>query len=78
MSTVTLYRFEVYDITTDEFRRSRRWATLAAISSIPGAQAIESSAVVIDENRVLFELPGMTSRDFHPHASTGFQTQVRT
>ena len=73
MGNVTVYRFSLYDIASDEQRTSRRWATREAIERI-GGKVLESTATevdvaALDENR-------MTERDFNPHPRTGFQTQV--
>ncbi len=68
MTKVTVYRFRLYDISTDENRQSRRWATLKAIERICGEvlkdTETEVDASVLDSN-------GMTERDFNPHERTG-------
>jgi len=36
VSKITVYRFTKYDITTDQYQQSRRWATREAIERICG------------------------------------------
>jgi hypothetical protein len=36
LSEITVYRFRLYDISSDEKRKSRRWATLKAIMQVGG------------------------------------------
>jgi hypothetical protein len=73
--TVTVYRFTVYDITNDEQRTSRRWATREAIERVRG-QVLEATATEVDPSVVGAEIAGMTERNFDPHKSTGFQRAV--
>jgi len=74
--TVTVYRFSVYDISTDEHRRSRRWATREAIERIRSGVVIEDTASEVDL-RVLDD-NGMTERDFDPEPrSVGFQRSIK-
>lgn len=75
MPTVTVYRFRVYDITTDESRRSRRWGTLDGIKRAHG-EPLEETATEVDAAVVGQEVEGLTTRDFDPHRRTGFQTKV--
>jgi hypothetical protein len=76
VSKVTVYRFRVYDITTDENRASRRWATRDAIERVRGG-VLEDTATAVDSSVVGGEIDGMTERNFDPHRNIGFQTQVR-
>lgn len=75
MSKVTIYRFSLYDINTDESRQSRRWATLEAIKRLHGEvheeTATEVDASVLEPSNIIH---GLTARDFNPHPRTGFQT----
>jgi hypothetical protein len=73
--TVTVYRFKVYDITTDEIRLSRRWGTREGIKAARGAP-LEETATEVDSALVGQEVEGLTARDFDPRRRTGFQTQV--
>lgn len=75
MPTVTVYRFKIYDITTDESRLSRRWGTLEGIKRAGGAP-LEETATEVDSAAVGQENAGLTARDFDPHRRIGFQTQV--
>jgi hypothetical protein len=76
VSEVTVYRFRVYDITTDENRASRRWATRDAIERVRG-EVLEETATAVDPSVVGGEIHGMTERNFDPHRNIGIQTQVR-
>lgn len=60
----TVYRFKVYDITTDEFKMSRRWATTQAIQ-IAGGEVVGEGAYV-DEHHLGRDISGMTDMDFDP------------
>jgi hypothetical protein len=77
MSKVKVYRFTVYDITTDENRRSRRWATREAIERAHG-DVLDDTVTEVDSSVLGDEIDGMTARDFDPHPRTGFQRQVLT
>jgi hypothetical protein len=58
---VFIHQFRVYDITIDEYRISRRWATREAIERIHG-EVIEGSVVEVDATFV--DRDGMTERNF--------------
>lgn len=75
MSKVTIYRFELYDITTDGNRKSHRWATREVIERLRGT-VLEDTATEVDASAVASDIQGMTARDFNPHPRTGFQRQV--
>jgi len=75
LSTVTVYQFRLYDISNDENRQSRRWATREAIERI-GGEVLEDTATEVDPSAVGGEIDGMTERNFDPHRQTGFQTQA--
>jgi hypothetical protein len=75
LSNTTVYRFQIYDIDTDETRKSRRWATAEAIKRVNG-EALKDTAIDIDASLVGAEIPGMTARGFDPHSRSGHQTQV--
>lgn len=74
---VTVYKFSIYDIGSDEMRASRRMATRDAIARVGGV-AFEGSELEIDAAHVGQEIPGMTARDFGPHLlrGPGFQRSV--
>jgi hypothetical protein len=63
MAMVTVYRFTVYDITTDENHVSRRMGTREAIASARGSP-IENTACDVDEAELGQDIVGMTDRDF--------------
>jgi hypothetical protein len=76
VTKVNVYRFTVYDITNDEQRVSRRWATREAIKRVCG-QVLEDTEVEVDPSVLGREEDGMTERDFNPNPGTSFQQQVR-
>jgi hypothetical protein len=75
LSKVTIYRFRLYDITTDGNRESRRWATREAIERI-GGEVLEDTATEVEASAVATDIDGMTVRGFDPHPRTGFQRIV--
>lgn len=70
---VTIFRFKRYDISSDEFQHSRRWATRDAIERI-GAEVLDDHGVDVDPS--VLNGDGMTERNFNPHLRQGFQTYV--
>lgn len=78
MANVTVYRFEMYDVQTDQMRTSVRWGTLDAIERIRG-HALIRTAIEIDERYLGGELEGMTMRNFNPDSQIegGFQREVK-
>ena len=66
MSNVTIYQFELYDITIDGNRRSRRWATRQAIERLRG-NVLEGTGTEVDASAVDTDILGMTARDFNPN-----------
>ena len=79
MTTVTVYRFQKYDIASDQMLVSRRMATREAIQLIAQAEVLEDTALEIDAGEVGTEVNGMTTIGFVPSVlrAGGFQTQVR-
>jgi len=75
MSKVTVYRFKLYNITTDENLQSRRWATLEAIERIHG-EVLKDTATEVDASAVATDHAGMTVVGFNPHPRTGFQNAI--
>jgi len=75
VSTITIYRFRLYDVSTDESRTSRRWATREAIKGV-GGEVLEDTAIEVDASVLGGEIEGMTARNFDPAPRVGFQTQV--
>jgi hypothetical protein len=65
MATVRIHRFRLYDIDSDTYRISRRWATRDTIELL-GGDIIESPAVEVDASVVGREIEGMTEIDFDP------------
>lgn len=55
MATVTVYRFELYDISTDETRTSRRMGTREGIAAVCGCwlegTAFEANASLVRISR---------------------------
>ena len=72
---VTVYQFQLYDITTDTKRKSRRWGTRETIADM-GGEILEDTATEIAEADVRSEVHGLTAIGFNPHAHKGFQRQV--
>lgn len=75
MSEVTIYRFKLYDITTDENRESRRWATREAVERL-GGEVLEDTATEVDASVVATNVFSMTERNFDPYRHVGFQRVV--
>jgi hypothetical protein len=73
---VTVYRFRMYDISNDENRLSRRWATREAIERI-GGEVLKNTATEVDCSVLGKEIEGMTERNFDPRPRTSVQTQVK-
>ena len=78
MAAVTVYQFRVYDVTSDELRLSRRFATREAIHVIAHGQVLEGTATSVDERAIGADIPGMTAIDYQPPCKQriGFQRQV--
>jgi hypothetical protein len=62
-----VYRFQVYDINSDESPLSRRLATKEAIDRIGGK--IVGQGIEVDERFLGGEVPGMTAKDFGAEAT---------
>ena len=79
MARVTVYRFRVYDVLSDQMRLSRRMATRESINGIARGEVLEKTAVEVEDSAVGTEIPGMTAIDFRPPAigPATFQTHVR-
>ncbi len=75
MSKVHIYRFTLYDITSDGARQSRRWGTRDAIDRI-GGEVFVDTGTEVDASAVDFEISGLTARDCSPHAHAEFQRKV--
>jgi hypothetical protein len=69
-----VFQFRMYDIGTDEFKQSRRWATREFIEKVGGLMT--GRAAKVDEDMVSPE--GLTERNFDPEPRvSGFPSQVR-
>ncbi len=77
MTKLKVYQFECYDIMSDQFIRSKRWATTAAIAKIPGASQIADSGIEVEEDVVDSDIEGMTEIGFRPPTEGGFQREVK-
>lgn len=76
MATVTVHKWKIYDVTTDECRTSRRMATIDAIEWAHG-EPIEGTAREVDTSELDPAITGMTPRDFSLRSNRqGFQTMV--
>jgi hypothetical protein len=69
MTTVKIHRFRLYDINSDSYRMSRRWATRDIIERL-GGEIVASPAVEVDAAVVASDIEGMTMPDYNPF-STG-------
>jgi hypothetical protein len=76
MAKVAVFRFKRYDINSDAYVMSRRYATAEAIDLICG-EAIDRTLTYVEEELLGDEVDGMTRRGFDPLATLGFQTQVK-
>ncbi len=71
---VQIFQFKMFDIGTDEFKESRRWATREFIERVGGLMT--GRAVKVDEDLVSAE--GLAERDFNPEPrGAGFPSHVR-
>ena len=76
MSKITIYRFTIYDIGSDDNHLSHRWGTMEGIKRI-GGQALADTATEVDASVLTSGIPGLSERDFDPHKRTGdFQRTV--
>lgn len=72
---VTVFRFAMYDIRSDTFEISKRWATETFIAEI-GARRVGPG---VDAEPSEVEDDGRTKPDFDPNPRTsGFQLEVRS
>lgn len=73
----TVYRFRTWEIATDTFRTSQRWATMEAIERAGGEPI--TNGVEIDDNYLGHEVDGMTARGFDPAnpPTNEFRSRVR-
>ena len=67
MSKVNIYRFTLYDITSDGARQSRRWGTRDAIERM-GGEVLVDTGIEVDASAVDSEISGLTARDYNPRA----------
>lgn len=65
MATVKIHRFRLYDINTDSYRLSRRWATRDVIEKL-GGEFVASPAIEVDASVVSTDIEGMTIIDYDP------------
>jgi len=68
MSTVRIHRFRLYDINSDAFRVSRRWATRDIIEKL-GGDIVPGHVVEVDASTVSSDIEGMTVPDYDPGAT---------
>ncbi len=69
-----VFEFQMYDIRTDEFQTSSRWATREFVEKV-GARMTGRTASVVAES---LSTEGLTERDFNPNPRPpGFQREVR-
>jgi hypothetical protein len=63
MATVKIHRFRLYDINTDSYRLSRRWATRDVIEKL-GGEFVASPSIEVDAAIVSSDIEGMTIPDY--------------
>jgi hypothetical protein len=61
----TVYQFEVYNIGTDGYQKSRRWGTSDGIQQARGK--IVGAGVDVDDDAI--KIDGLTALNFDPHRS---------
>ena len=65
MATVNVHRFRLYDINSDSYVVSRRWATRDVIEKL-GGEIVGSPAIEVDASAVASDIDGMTPPDYDP------------
>lgn len=65
MTTVRIHRFRLYDINSDSYRVSRRWATRDIIERL-GGDIVPGQVAEVDAEVVASEIEGMTTLDYNP------------
>ena len=68
MSTVRIHRFRLYDINSDSYRQSRRWATRDIIERL-GGEIVPELVAEVDASLVNSDIEGMTVPDYDPGAA---------
>ena len=68
MSTVRIHRFRLYDISSDSFRQSRRWATRDIVERL-GGDIVPGLVAEVDASVVSSDIEGMTKPDYDPGAA---------
>ena len=67
MATVKIYQFEVYDIHSDQTKRSRRWGTLDGIENTKVAtRVLRETETEVDASVIGISVAGLTEIDFIP------------
>ncbi|HEY3917658.1 MAG TPA: hypothetical protein VGL83_07680 [Stellaceae bacterium] len=72
MATVKIHRFRLYDINSDAYHLSRRWATRDVIELL-GGQIVASPAAEVDASVVGSDIDGMTIPGYDPFAAGVYQ-----
>jgi hypothetical protein len=78
-NSVDVYQFTTYSGMTDSVQKSRRYGTKDAIERIAKGTVLFDTKCTVDRSIIEppnTDIPGLTQRDFHPDAHTGFQTRV--
>ncbi|HVA12650.1 MAG TPA: hypothetical protein VNF99_05340 [Stellaceae bacterium] len=68
MTTVNIHRFRLYDINSDSYRLSRRWATRDIIERL-GGEIVGSPALEVEASAVSSDIEGMTVPDYDPYTA---------
>jgi hypothetical protein len=77
MERVTIYKFQVYDVHTDDMRESSRWGTLSAIEKIPGAQILGQTKTDVDPSVIASDIRGLTAKGWNPPSPNLVQSSVK-
>jgi hypothetical protein len=76
MPTVTIFRFQKYNISNDENQMSRRWGTRQAVARV-GGELLEHTAVEVDTAVLGREIEGMTDRISTRGSGPAFKPRLR-
>jgi hypothetical protein len=63
---ITVFQFQLYDVSTDTKRKSRRWGTREGVAAL-GGEILEHTATDIADADLRSDIPGLTAVGFNPH-----------
>jgi hypothetical protein len=79
MNKITVYKFRVYDVTTDGFHTSSRYGTREAIEKMVRGEVLENTAIDVDESEIespASDILGLTKREFYLSPHKDFQREI--